>query len=91
MLSNHKIQTALEEMKEISRTDFALYDDKEKKIAATFEPEEDILKQVGSFFVLNPDLLKHKHGSLNICKRTHNNSDYNDNTGNFIIFKYITQ
>ena len=50
MLSNHKIQTALEEMKEISRTDFALYDDKEKKIAATFEPEEDILKQVGSFF-----------------------------------------
>lgn len=43
MLSNHKIQVALEEIKEISRTDLALYDDKGKQIAATFEPEPEDL------------------------------------------------
>lgn len=50
MLSNHKIQTAVEEIKEISRTDLALYDDKGKQIAATFEPEEEVRNEIGSFF-----------------------------------------
>lgn len=49
MLSNHKIQAALEEIREISRTDFALYDDKGKQIAATFEPEPEVRMAVGSF------------------------------------------
>lgn len=50
MLSNHKIQAALDEIKEISRTDLALYDEKGRKIAATFEPEEEVYQAVGSFF-----------------------------------------
>ena len=49
MLSNHKIQVALEEIKEISRTDLALYDDKGKQIAATFEPEPEICMAIGNF------------------------------------------
>ena len=49
MLSNHKIQVALDEIKEISRTDLALYDDKGKQIAATFEPETEICMAIGNF------------------------------------------
>ena len=37
MISNHKIQTALEEIKEISRIDLALYTEKGKPVAATLE------------------------------------------------------
>ena len=39
MISNHKIQTALDEIKEISKIDLALYSEKGKQVAATFEPE----------------------------------------------------
>lgn len=49
MLSNHKIQASIEEMKEISRTDFALYDDKGKVVAYTFEPELDVVHAVINF------------------------------------------
>ena len=41
MISNHKIQTALDEIKDISRIDLALYTEKGKPVAATFEPEGD--------------------------------------------------
>ena len=37
MISNHKIQTALDEIKEISKIDLALYSEKGKQVAATFE------------------------------------------------------
>ena len=40
MISNHKIQTALDEIKEISKIDLALYSEKGKQVAATFELEE---------------------------------------------------
>ena len=49
MFSNHKIQTALEEIKEISRIDLALYTEKGKPVAATFEPEGDMEYAVTSF------------------------------------------
>lgn len=49
MISNHKIQTALEEIKEISRIDLALYTEKGKPVAATFEPEGDMEYAVTSF------------------------------------------
>lgn len=42
MISNHKIQTALDEIKDISRIDLALYTEKGKPVAATFEPEGDL-------------------------------------------------
>ena len=42
MISNHKIQTALDEIKEISKIDLALYSEKGKQVAATFEPEGDM-------------------------------------------------
>ena len=42
MISNHKIQTALDEIKEISKIDLALYSEKGKQVAATFEPEGEI-------------------------------------------------
>ena len=37
MLSNHKLQVTLEEIKEISRIDLALYSDKGKLLASTYE------------------------------------------------------
>lgn len=49
MISNHKIQTALEEIKEISRIDLALYTEKGKAVAATFTPEGDMEHAVTSF------------------------------------------
>lgn len=49
MISNHKIQTALEEIKEISKIDLAIYTEKGKQIAATFEPEEHMDPAVVSF------------------------------------------
>ena len=42
MLSNHKLQVTLEEIKEISRIDLALYSDKGKLLASTYQPEEDM-------------------------------------------------
>ena len=49
MISNHKIQAALDEIKEISKIDLALYTDKGKQVAATFETEGDMEYAVNSF------------------------------------------
>lgn len=49
MISNHKIQVALEEIKEISRIDLALYTEKGKQVASTFEPEQDMELAVSTF------------------------------------------
>ena len=49
MISNHKIQSALEEIKEISKIDLAIYTEKGKQVAATFEPEENMEFAVVSF------------------------------------------
>jgi carbohydrate diacid regulator len=42
MLSNHKLQVTLEEIKEISRIDLALYSDKGKLLASTYQSEEEM-------------------------------------------------
>ena len=49
MVSNHKIQTALEEIKEISKIDLALYSEKGKLVATTFEPEGNMEEAVTMF------------------------------------------
>ncbi len=49
MLSNHKLQTALTEIKEIARIDLALYNDKGKMVVTTFEPEDDMSGVVRQF------------------------------------------
>lgn len=49
MISNHKIQTALEEIKEISRIDLVLYSDRGKPVAGTFVPDGDMEQAVLSF------------------------------------------
>lgn len=49
MISNHKIQKALEEIKEISKIDLAVYTEKGKQVAATFLPEEDMEFAVNVF------------------------------------------
>lgn len=49
MLSNHKIQVTLEEMKDISRLDMALYNERGKLVAATFEQKEDLESAVVNF------------------------------------------
>ncbi len=49
MLSNHKIQLALEEMKEISKTDLAVYTEKGKLVATTFEIAHDMEQSVVDF------------------------------------------
>lgn len=49
MISSHKIQAALDEIKEISKIDFALYTEKGKQVAATFQMEEDMEYAVTSF------------------------------------------
>lgn len=49
MLSNHKLQSALSEIKEIARIDLALYNDKGKVIVSTFQPEEDLSGVVRQF------------------------------------------
>ena len=52
MLSNHKLQVTLEEIKDISRIDLALYSDKGKLLASTYQQkevmEEDICLFAGS-------------------------------------------
>lgn len=49
MISNHKIQAALEEIKDISKIDLALYTEKGKQVAATFAPEMDMEQAVEVF------------------------------------------
>lgn len=49
MISNHKIQVALDEIKEISKIDLAIYTEKGKQVAATFQPEENMEFAVTSF------------------------------------------
>jgi carbohydrate diacid regulator len=49
MLSNHKIQRTLDEISEISKTGFVLYDEKGKMLADTFTPEEDLTVMIVDF------------------------------------------
>lgn len=49
MISNHKIQTALDEIREISHIELALYTEKGKQVAATFDPEQDMETAVTAF------------------------------------------
>ena len=49
MISNHKIQVAIDEMCDISKTDLAIYTEKGKLVAATFIPEDDMEEAVASF------------------------------------------
>lgn len=49
MLSNHKLQTTLEEISEISKVGFVLYDDKGKQAASTVALEEELSREVESF------------------------------------------
>lgn len=49
MLSNHKLQVTLEEIKEISRIELALYSDKGKLLASTYEVEEDMEEAIRFF------------------------------------------
>ena len=49
MLSNHKLQVTLEEIKEISRIDLALYSDKGKILASTYEEESDMEEAIRFF------------------------------------------
>lgn len=49
MLSNHKLQVTLQEIKEISRVELALYSDKGKLLASTYEPEEDMSEAICNF------------------------------------------
>lgn len=51
MLSNHKIQTTLDEISEISKTGLALYDEKGQLLASTFEPEESLQDMIVDFAV----------------------------------------
>lgn len=49
MISNHKIQVAIDEMCDISKTDLAVYTEKGKLVASTFIPEDDMEEAVASF------------------------------------------
>lgn len=49
MLSNHKIQTALDEISDISKIGLILYDEKGKNVAATFSIESDMSMAVENF------------------------------------------
>lgn len=49
MLSNHKLQMTMEEIKDISRIDLALYSDKGKFVAATYQPKEDMEEAICLF------------------------------------------
>lgn len=49
MLSNHKLQVMLEEIKEISRVDMALYSDKGKLLASAYESEDDMEEAIRLF------------------------------------------
>ena len=49
LLSNHKLQITLAEIKEVARIDLALYNDKGKAIVSTFELEDDLSAAVVQF------------------------------------------
>lgn len=49
LLSNHKLQITLAEIKEVARIDLALYSDKGKVIVSTFEMEDDLSTAVTQF------------------------------------------
>lgn len=49
MLSNHRIQTTLDEIKEISRIDMAIYNEGGKLLASTFEQQENFETAVSDF------------------------------------------
>ena len=49
MLSNHKIQMALEEIKDIARMEMALYNESGKLLAATFRDHDDFETVVVDF------------------------------------------
>ena len=49
MLSNHRLQTTLDEIKEISRIDMALYNEGGKLLAATFDQQENFEIAVSDF------------------------------------------
>ena len=49
MLSNHKIQLMLEELRDISKTELAVYTEKGKLTASTFEVEEHLQEAVLAF------------------------------------------
>lgn len=49
MISNHKIQVAIDEMRDISKTDMAVYTEKGKMVASTFTPEQDMEDAVAAF------------------------------------------
>jgi len=49
MISNHKIQVAIDEMCDISKTDLAVYTEKGKLVASTFIPEDDMEDAVVKF------------------------------------------
>ena len=49
MLSNHKLQTTLEEISYISKIGLALYDENGKQVAATFQIETDMHAEVVNF------------------------------------------
>lgn len=49
MISNHKIQVAIDEMRDISKTDMAVYTEKGKMVASTFTPEQDMEEAVVAF------------------------------------------
>ncbi|MBR5127624.1 MAG: helix-turn-helix domain-containing protein [Roseburia sp.] len=49
MISNHKIQVAIDEMRDISNTDIVVYTDRGKLVAATQAPESDMEAAVEAF------------------------------------------
>ena len=49
MISNHKIQVAIDEMCDISKTDLAVYTEKGKLVASTFITEDDMEEAVVKF------------------------------------------
>ena len=49
MLSNHKLQVTLGEIKDISRIDLSLYNDKGKLLASTYDMQEDMEDSIRMF------------------------------------------
>lgn len=49
MLSNHKLQATLAEIKEIARIDLALYNDKGKAVVSTYDVEQDLSSVIVQF------------------------------------------
>lgn len=49
LLSNHKLQATLAEIKEIARIDLALYNDKGKAVVSTYDVEQDLSSVIVQF------------------------------------------